>query len=239
MNCLLMTLPVNFNKNLSIQSSRKNNISISYFRGEELEQIFDYTKNKILNNRNHEALYRRYYFLMKALLHTGARIEEIVPYHRDEYIDKKGIHKEITSPGLRPADINLDIGTVTLPTLKKQTLNGKLPQRVLPISQDFKNEYMSYAMAMHIDIKSKDPLFPITRKAVNKFMGKMQSELGFGIHPHKFRHTFAVTAVLSGVPLNVLQEWMAHSSIFITSVYTQITGIDTSRYMGQMDYGNL
>lgn len=171
MNCPLMALPVNFNKNLSIQSGKRN-ISISYFRGEELDQIFEYTKNKILTQRNHEALYRRYYFLMKALLHTGARIEEIVPYHRDEYVDKKGIHKEITSPGLRPIDINLDIGTVTLPTLKKKTMNGKLPQRVLPISQDFKNEYMSYAMAMHIDIKSKDPLFPITRKAVNKFMGK-------------------------------------------------------------------
>jgi len=233
-----MALPVNFNKNLSIQSGKRN-ISISYFRGEELDQIFEYTKNKILTQRNHEALYRRYYFLMKSLLYTGARIEEIVPYHMEEHVDKKGIHKEIISSGLRPVDINLDVGTVTLPTLKKKTMNGKLPQRVLPISQDFKNEYMSYAMAMHIDIKSKNPLFPITRKAVNKFMGKMQSELGFGIHPHKFRHTFAVTAVLSGVPLNVLQEWMAHSSIFITSVYTQITGIDTTRYMGQMDYQNL
>ncbi|WP_298278447.1 site-specific integrase [Ferroplasma sp.] len=231
-------MPVNFNKNLSIQSAR-NNVSISYFRGQELDQIFDYIKNKILNNRNHEALYRKYYFLMKVLLYTGARIEEIVPYHRDEYLDKKGIHEEISSPGLRPVDINLDVSTVTLPTLKKKTLNGRLPQRVLPISQDFKNEYISYAMAMHIDIKSKEPLFPITRKAVNKFMGKLQDELGFKIHPHKFRHTFGVTAVLSGIPLNVLQEWLAHSSIFITSIYTQITGLDTSRYMGQMDYQNL
>jgi len=234
-----MVLPINYNKNLSMQSA-KNNISISYFRGYELDQIFDYTKNKIINNKNHEKLYRRYYFLMKVLLYTGARIEEIVPYHKNEYIDKKGtIHKEIYSPGLRSLDINLDIDTVTLPTLKKKTINGKLPIRVLPVSQEFKNEYMSYAMAMHIDVKSRDPLFPITRKAVNKFMSKMEKDLGFDIHPHKFRHTFAVTAVLSGIPLNVLQQWLAHSSIFITSIYTQITGIDTTKYMEQMDYRNL
>ncbi len=239
MNCLLMTLPINYNKNLSIQSAR-NNISISYFREDELEAIFGYTKNKIMNNKNHEKIYRRYYFLMKVLLYTGARIEEIVPYHKNEYIDKKGIiHKEIYSPGLRPININLDIDTITLPTLKKKTINGKLPIRVLPLFNELKNEYMSYAMSMHIDVKSKDLLFPITRKAVNKFMSKMEKDLSFSIHPHKFRHTFAVTAVLSGVPLNVLQEWMAHSSIFITSVYTQITGIDTTKYMAQMDYRNL
>ena len=70
-------------------------------------------------------------------------------------------------------------------------------------------------------------------------MGKLEKDLGFRIHPHKFRHTFGVAAVLSGVPLNVLQEWMAHSLIFITSIYTQITGMDTSRYMDQMDFRNL
>jgi len=32
---------------------------------------------------------------------------------------------------------------------------------------------------------------------------------------------------------------MAHSSIFVTSVYTQITRIDATKYMQQMDYRNL
>ena len=47
-------------------------------------------------------------------------------------------------------------------------------------------------------------------------------------------HTFAVKAVLSGIPLNVLQKWLSHSSIFVTSIYTDITGMDTSQFMNQM-----
>ena len=234
-----MTLPVSFNKNMKIQSM-KHGLKIEFFTNEELNLIFDSVKNKMINNRTHEMYHRRYYFLMKALLYTGARIEEIVPYHRSQAIGKGGVLcKEINSYGLRPADINLDIGTVALNTLKKKSLSGKLPQRVMPLFPEFKNEFTSYLLATHIDIKSKDPLFPMTRGAVNLYMKKFEEDLGFRIHPHKFRHTFAVAAVLSGVPLNVLQEWMAHSSIFITSIYTQITGMDTSRYMEQMNYENL
>jgi site-specific recombinase XerD len=58
--------------------------------------------------------------------------------------------------------------------------------------------------------------------------------LGFKIHAHKFRHTFAVKAILSGVPINILQKWLSHSSIFITSIYTDVTGMDTSQFMSKI-----
>ncbi|MGC8563259.1 MAG: tyrosine-type recombinase/integrase, partial [Thermoplasmata archaeon] len=53
-------------------------------------------------------------------------------------------------------------------------------------------------------------------------------------HAHKFRHTFAVKAIMSGVPLNVLQKWLGHSSVFTTSVYTEIMGMDTRMFMEQV-----
>ena len=53
-------------------------------------------------------------------------------------------------------------------------------------------------------------------------------------HAHKLRHTFAVNAVRAGIPLNVLQAWLGHSSIFTTSIYTQIAGQDTRGYMERM-----
>jgi site-specific recombinase XerD len=74
----------------------------------------------------------------------------------------------------------------------------------------------------------------MTRQSVDLFFKKMQKDLGFKIHAHKFRHTFAVKAILSGVPINILQKWLSHSSIFITSIYTDITGMDTSQFMNQM-----
>lgn len=33
---------------------------------------------------------------------------------------------------------------------------------------------------------------------------------------------------------NVLQQWLGHSSVFTTSIYTQITGMDTSEFMGRV-----
>ena len=234
-----MISPIPFNKNTKIQLAHKTN-GIEFFNGEELQRIFDYVRAKIRDDRQHEAYHRRYYLLMKALLHTGARIEEIVPFHKDAYLDEKGrMHREISSPGLRPVDFDLDLNTVRIPTLKKHTTNGKLPERVLPLSAEMEDEYKSYLLFTKTDLKGKDPLFPITRVAVNLYMKKMQDHIGIKIHPHKFRHTFAVSCVLSNVPLSVLQQWMAHSSLVITSIYTQVTGMDTSRYVQQVNFGGI
>ncbi|WP_367117907.1 tyrosine-type recombinase/integrase [Caldisphaera sp.] len=56
------------------------------------------------------------------------------------------------------------------------------------------------------------------------------------IHAHKFRHTFAVKAVVSGIPLNVLQKWLSHSSIFVTSIYTDITCLYTTQFINRIQY---
>jgi integrase/recombinase XerD len=93
---------------------------------------------------------------------------------------------------------------------------------------------MQYYLEYNINKKSEERLFNMTRQSVDLFFKKMQKDLGFKIHAHKFRHTFAVKAILSGVPINILQKWLSHSSIFITSIYTNITGMDTSQFMNQI-----
>jgi integrase/recombinase XerD len=90
---------------------------------------------------------------------------------------------------------------------------------------------MQYLLDMNNSTKSEDPLFPMSRQVVDLYFKKIQNKLGFKIHAHKFRHTFAVKAIMDNVPLNVLQQWLGHSSIFTTSIYTQITGMDTSQFM--------
>ena len=64
-----------------------------------------------------------------------------------------------------------------------------------------------------------------------KLSERSGSMSGIRIHAHKFRHTFAVRAIMYNVPLNVLQQRMGHSSVFTTSIYTQITGMDTLEFM--------
>ncbi len=72
------------------------------------------------------------------------------------------------------------------------------------------------------------------RQVVDLYFKKIQESTGLRIHAHKFRHTFAVKAIMDTVPLNVLQQWLGHSSIFTTSIYTQITGMDTAQFMARI-----
>jgi site-specific recombinase XerD len=74
-------------------------------------------------------------------------------------------------------------------------------------------------------------VFKMTRKGLDIYFKRMQSSLNFRIYAHKFRHTFVVKAIMSGVPLNVLQKWLGHASVFTTSIYAEITGIVTRGFM--------
>jgi len=42
------------------------------------------------------------------------------------------------------------------------------------------------------------------------------------LHPHMFRHTFAVNTLLTGIDIYLLQELMGHSEIVTTSKYLHI-----------------
>jgi len=206
------------------------NANFEYFTDEDLGLIFNYFKNK-LDSLNKEpkknAKYirdlERYNLLVIVLLETGARINEALQ--------------------LRPIDFNLQTGTIKLITLKKKIKDKNKPiYRYIPIHRDLKEAFLTYIAKNHIDIRADVRLFNQTRTAVTEFFKKMQKEIEIQtgvkirIHAHKFRHTFAVKAIMAGVPLNVIQNWLAHSNIFITSIYLKITGRDTSSFMNLIDF---
>jgi integrase/recombinase XerD len=196
-----------------IQSSGRS-LSIDFFSDEEVQQIFNEIAEKINVDIRRADRHKRYYLLVNFLYRTGARIYEILM--------------------LRPSDISLATNSVRMKTLKQgKDRNGiqKEKYRIIPLHADLRDAYMQYLLDMNISTKSEDPLFPMSRQVVDLYFKKMQSKLGFRIHAHKFRHTFAVKAIMDNVPLNVLQQWLGHSSIFTTSIYTQITGMDTSQFM--------
>ncbi len=198
-----------FSRNMKIQST-KPNIQIEFFSDEDLARIFKFIQDKIATDKRNADYHRRYLLLCKILLRTGARIDEALQ--------------------LRPMDINLDLNTITLVTLKKR----KNSTRTIPLHPELKEQIMTYFLNFNISPRSQDLIFPMKRQAVDLYMKKMQYQLNIRIHAHKFRHTFGVKAILDHVPLSVLQEWLGHSSIFTTSIYTQITGMDTSMFMNQI-----
>ena len=42
--------------------------------------------------------------------------------------------------------------------------------------------------------------------------------------PKGLRHGFAVEALQSGVPINVVSKWLGHARIETTAIYTEVTG---------------
>ena len=206
-------MPLPIPKSMMIQSAGRS-LSIDFFSDEEVRQIFNEISEKINADMRRADRHKRYYLLVKFLYRTGGRIDEILM--------------------VRPSDVNLATNSIKLKTLKQgKDRNGvqKEKYRVIPLHIDLRDTYMQYLLDMNISTKSEDLLFPMSRQVVDLYFKKMQSMLGFRIHAHKFRHTFAVKAIMDNIPLNVLQQWLGHSSIFTTSIYTQITGMDTSQFM--------
>ena len=202
-------MPLPIPKSMMIQSSGRP-LSIDFFSDEEVQQILNEISEKINVDMRRSDRHKRYYLLVKFLYRTGGRIDEILM--------------------VRPSDVNLATNSIRLKTLKQgKDKNGiqKEKYRVIPLHIDLKDTYMQYLLDMNISTKSQDPLFPMSRQVVDLYFKKMQSKLGFRIHAHKFRHTFAVKAIMENVSLNVLQQWLGHSSIYTTIIFTPITGIDT------------
>ena len=206
-------MPLPIPKNMMIQSSGRQ-LSIDFFSDEEVQQIYNEIAEKINADMRRAEKHKRYHLLVKFLYRTGGRIDEILM--------------------LRPSDINLATNSVRMKTLKQGKDRNRIQKekyRVIPLHAELRDAYMQYLLDMNISTKSEDPLFPMSRQVVDLYFKKIQDKLGFKIHAHKFRHTFAVKAIMDNVPLNVLQQWLGHSSIFTTSIYTQITGMDTSQFM--------
>ena len=75
-------------------------------------------------------------------------------------------------------------------------------------------------------IPPEAPIFPITRQWVRMLINKYAKLIGKNIHPHTFRHSFAINSVRHGVDLRRLQQALGHTNINTTAVYLQFNDQD-------------
>lgn len=184
--------------------------TIEYFTPEEIQQIVQWFFTRRDNKHRFER--DRYFLLMKVLLRTGARKSEVL--------------------FLKPADFDIYNNTVQLITLKRKKKDN--PIRTIPLHSDLKDTLSTYLLTYPNRIEKGKRMFPMSPTTVSQFFQDMGKDLGFNIYPHKFRHTFAVNALMNNVPLNVIQKWLGHSSIFTTSIYTELGSVDTQKWMSQL-----
>jgi len=75
-------------------------------------------------------------------------------------------------------------------------------------------------------------LLSLSHGIVKKY-GKM---IGVDIHPHTFRHSFAIHLVRSGLDLRRVQQLLGHSNLNTTQVYLQFKDEDLREGYNKIEF---
>jgi site-specific recombinase XerD len=92
--------------------------------------------------------------------------------------------------------------------------------RQIPLEPTLKDLLMFYCSSIGLDEK----LFPISNAQVRNICHKYQGE--HNIHPHTFRHSFAVHYLKSGGNIRCLQKILGHKDLNTTAVYLDLIAND-------------
>ena len=120
---------------------------------------------------------------------------------------------------LRLSDIILDGDRIRLNIKEKKT--GK--RRTFTVPMEVFQFIERYASRNRIEVD--EPLFPITERAVQKYLKKVADYLGFeNIGTHSFRKFFATDIYIKkDYNIVLVQQLLQHSSVAITQRYIGIT----------------
>ena len=140
----------------------------------------------------------RDYLIMRVLWRTGARVSELL--------------------NITPQDIEFHNQVVNITKAK-----GGKQRRVLLDEETLKllSEYISSP-----NIPEDRHIFSIKRCQVHTIVKRYGKMIGVDIHPHTFRHSFAIHLVRSGLDLRRVQQLLGHSNLNTTQVYLQFNDQD-------------
>lgn len=151
--------------------------------------------------------------IMDIMYQTGARVSELLM---------------ITS-----RDVDFHASVIRIPTLKRR----KTHIRVIPVKAPLLGEIVKYIAV--IKPSDAEPLFTINRTRIFQIVREACRKAGLNdkrSHPHSFRHSFAVLSVLSGVPPLVLNEWLGHSNVENTLVYSKVLAADSRGFYDKIEF---
>jgi len=104
--------------------------------------------------------------------------------------------------------------------------------RTLPFSPRTGQVIWRY-LAGRKDTRPQDPLFvgrfqrPLTRTKLAEMVQNIGKRAGVaGVHPHRFRHTFAIQYLRNGGNAYTLQAMLGHSSLETVKIYLRLAEVD-------------
>lgn len=145
------------------------------------------------------------------------------------------------SSGLRCSEvINLKTSDIVFSSRYMRIIGKGNKERIVPFSNEAKNVMIDYAKFLRVQliednmVDKKTPYFFLNSKGkqltsrgleyiLKEIVKKTGLSLGFDLHPHVLRHSFATHLLDKGADLRMIQELMGHESVGTTSIYMHVS----------------
>ncbi len=144
------------------------------------------------------------------------------------------------SSGLRCSEVvNLKLHDIEFSSRYMRIVGKGNKERIVPFSLEAKKSMMEYAKNLRGTLliennKKKSEYFFLNSKGeqlttrgleyiLKEIVKKTGLLLGFDLHPHVLRHSFATHLLNNGADLRMIQELMGHESINTTSIYMHVS----------------
>lgn len=184
---------------------------------------------------------------IEALLKASEFCKEALPTNRRRFTMKRWTaHRDqaiiltLLDTGLRASELSaLTVGDVELKTGKVQVKHGRLggakggKGRIVFLGKAARRAVWRYLAEREDGTQPEAPLFlvkcdrPMNRTALRFLIKHLGTKAGVkNCHPHRFRHTFAITYLRSGGDVFTLQALLGHSTLDMVQRYTRVAEID-------------
>ena len=186
--------------NLFLMKTEKH--PVKYITREQFETLFD----------NCHTL--RDKLIISLMFEGGLRCGEVCGIHVADLcdIDHGILH-------IVPRDNNINKARVKNHAKGKIKLSGFLSSMLTAyvVDRKYKSDYL------FIIEKGENAGSPITRRTVTDLCKSLSKRTGMHIHPHMFRHGFAVEKIQDGWELFEVQSYLRHKNPASTTIYAEFT----------------
>ena len=141
---------------------------------------------------------QRDYLMLRVLWRTGVRVNELLNIKPSDVEPRNNVVNITKAKGGKQRRVHLDAETIKM-------LSEYISTQQLPDNR---------------------PIFALKQRQVRNIVKRYGDIIGKDIHPHTFRHSYAIHCVRNGWDIRRLQQVLGHSSLNVTAVYLKFNDQD-------------
>ena len=137
---------------------------------------------------------------------------------------------------IRACDVDLDANEIRIATLKRRREHW----RAVPVPEDLVHELDLVHRVRRAQASPRGrsaPLWPVTRQAAHRQVARLMSTAGIDgpkACPRGLRHSYAVAAVVAGVPLTTIAAVLGHADVSTTAIYATAIGAEARELVSRI-----